>query len=98
MVEGAEGVEQPVTVKVAMLQMNAVGVAVGADPVPAHLERATMFVKEAKRRGADIVLFPEQWSVSMHPVGPHTSAHRTGQIKSLPWAGTKVCTDGVDRN
>ena len=64
-VEGAEGVEQPVTVKVAMLQMNAVGVAVGADPVPAHLERATMFVKEAKRRGADIVLFPEQWSVSV---------------------------------
>lgn len=63
--EGAAGADIPVTVKVAMLQMNAVGVAVGADPVPAHLERATMFVKEAKRRGADIALFPEQWSVSI---------------------------------
>jgi len=46
-----------------MLQMNAVGVAFDKDPVPAHIERATMFVREAKKRGADIALFPEQWSV-----------------------------------
>ena len=51
------------TLKVAMLQMNAVGVAFDKDPVPAHIERATMFVREAKKRGADIALFPEQWSV-----------------------------------
>jgi predicted amidohydrolase len=49
--------------KVAMLQMNAVGVGEGVDPVPAHMERATMFTREAVKRGADIVLFPEQWSV-----------------------------------
>jgi predicted amidohydrolase len=58
----AENNDGPV-VKVAMLQMNAVGVAFDKDPVPAHLERATMFIREAKRRGADIVVFPEQWSV-----------------------------------
>ena len=46
-----------------MLQMNAVGVAFDKDPVPAHIKRATMFVREAKKRGADIALFPEQWSV-----------------------------------
>ena len=27
------------------------------------MERATLFVREAKKRGADVGVFPEQWSV-----------------------------------
>ena len=58
----APGVAGPI-VKVAALQMNSVGVAPGEDPVPAHMERASLFVREAKTQGADVVVFPEQWSV-----------------------------------
>lgn len=50
-------------VRVAVLQMNAVDVPDGVDPVQAHTDRATTFVKLAKAKGADIVVFPEQWSV-----------------------------------
>ena len=43
--------------------MNSVAVPRGKDPVPAHMERATLFVRQAKKQGADVVVFPEQWSV-----------------------------------
>ena len=56
------GSDGPV-VRVAVLQMNAVDVPAGVDPVQAHTDRATTFVKLAKAKGADIVVFPEQWSV-----------------------------------
>jgi len=43
--------------------MNSVAVPRGTDPVQAHIDRGTMFVKLAKAKGADVVVFPEQWSV-----------------------------------
>eukprot|EP01050_Picozoa_sp_SAG11_P018496 SAG11_NODE_2803_length_2954_cov_1.849737_2_plen_333_part_00 len=58
----APGAPGPV-VKVAVLQMNSVAVPLGQDPVPAHMERATLFVRQAKKQGADVAVFPEQWSV-----------------------------------
>ena len=88
-----EAVGKPVTVKVAMLQMNAVGVAVGTDPVPAHLDRATMFVKEAKKRGADIALFPEQWSVSVQCGYSRSNliADRSGLYRLCPYLRFCCC-------
>eukprot|EP00658_Telonema_sp_P-2_P029496 TRINITY_DN22436_c0_g1_i1.p1 TRINITY_DN22436_c0_g1~~TRINITY_DN22436_c0_g1_i1.p1 ORF type:complete len:653 (+),score=107.43 TRINITY_DN22436_c0_g1_i1:52-2010(+) len=50
----------PLVVKVGLLQMRAIRT---ENPVPAHQAKGEAFCRQAKAQGADVVVFPEMWSV-----------------------------------
>ena len=57
------GSEQPLVVRVALLQMAAVQSPKGVNPTAAAADKAERFIRQAKAGGADVALMPELWSI-----------------------------------